>query len=82
MQEAAAIGAPDPKWGERVAAVVVRRPGTAIDEADLVAFARERLAGIKAPRTVLFLDELPKNLSGKVLKNELRAWLAEADAAD
>lgn len=82
VQEAAAIGAPDPKWGERVAAVVVRRPGTAIDEADLVAFARERLAGIKAPRTVLFLDELPKNLSGKVLKNELRAWLAEADAAD
>ena len=76
--EAAAIGAPDPKWGERVAAVVVRRPEVPVDEEGLLAFARGELAGIKQPRSVLFVDALPKNPSGKVLKNELRARLAKA----
>ena len=77
VREAAAVGAPDSKWGERVAAVVCRREGSRLSEDALVAFARERLSGIKAPRTVRFLEVLPRNASGKVLKNELRALFVE-----
>ena len=67
------IGVPDDRWGETVKAVVVARPGTEIDEADLIAFARERLAGFKLPRSVDIIDELPRNPSGKILKKDLRA---------
>ena len=67
------IGVPDEKWGETVKAIVVARPGTEVDEADLLAFARERLAGFKLPRSVDVVDELPRNPSGKILKKDLRA---------
>jgi len=70
--EAAVIGAPDPKWGEKVVAVVCVRSGEAVTEADLVAFCRERIASYKKPRHVVFVDVLPRNASGKVLKRELR----------
>ena len=72
--EAAVIGIPHARWGETVAALVVRRPGVAeVDADELVAFARERLAGYKLPRRVEFVEELPKTPTGKVLKRELRA---------
>ena len=71
--EAAVIGVPDETWGERVHAVVVPRPGQALDEAGLRAFCRERIAGYKCPRSVEFVDVLPKSGPGKVLKRELRA---------
>ncbi|QZT60378.1 long-chain-fatty-acid--CoA ligase [Mycolicibacterium austroafricanum] len=68
--EVAVIGVPDEKWGEVVKAVVVVE-GEA-SEADIIAFARERLAAYKCPKTVDITDELPRNPTGKILKKELR----------
>jgi acyl-CoA synthetase (AMP-forming)/AMP-acid ligase II len=75
--EAAVIGAPDPKWGEKVVAVVCTRDE--VTGADLVAFIRERIASYKKPRHVVFIDTLPKNASGKVLKRELRDRIAAGE---
>jgi acyl-CoA synthetase (AMP-forming)/AMP-acid ligase II len=66
------FGRPDEHWGERVAAAVVLRPGEHADEAVLDALCREQLAGYKRPRAWFFVDEIPKNVSGKVLKRVLR----------
>jgi long-chain acyl-CoA synthetase len=66
------IGVPHERWGEAVAALVVRREGHPCTAEDLVAFARERLAGYKVPRVVEFVDGFPRTPSGKVLKRELR----------
>jgi len=70
--EAAVIGVPDQTWGERVHAVLVPRPGAALDPAAVAGFARARLAGYKVPKTMEVVAELPKNAAGKVAKNELR----------
>ena len=72
VSEVAVIGVEDPEWGERVRAFVVRKAGQAVDEGELKAWARERLAGPKVPRDFVFLDVLPRNPTGKVLKRELR----------
>ena len=74
--EAAVLGAPDPKWGEKVVAVISVRAGHEVSGADLVAFCREEIASYKKPRHVVFVDSLPKNASGKVLKRELRDQIA------
>jgi len=66
------IGVPDDTWGESVRAVVVRAPGTEPSAEELTDFARERIAGYKIPRSIVFADELPRNPSGKILKTELR----------
>ncbi|GAA3506178.1 acyl-CoA synthetase [Streptomyces prasinosporus] len=70
VAEAAVIGLPDERWVEAVTAVVV--PRGEVTEAELIAHARERLSGFKAPKRVLFTDGLPRNASGKILKRELR----------
>ncbi|MFF5184578.1 acyl-CoA synthetase [Streptomyces sp. NPDC000345] len=70
VAEAAVIGLPDEKWIEAVTAVVV--PRGEVTEDELIAHAREKLAAFKAPKRVLFVDELPRNASGKILKRELR----------
>ena len=72
--EAAVFGVPDAKWGEAVHAVVVPRPGYAVDAATLIAFCRAQIAGYKVPKQIdLRRDPLPKSGPGKVLKRELRA---------
>ncbi|MBC9730486.1 acyl-CoA synthetase [Streptomyces sp. TRM68367] len=70
VAEVAVIGLPDERWIESVTAVVV--PRGEVTEAELVAHAREKLAHFKAPKRVVFVDELPRNASGKILKRELR----------
>ena len=71
----AVIGCPDDEWGERVVAAVVPKAGRRLDEADLVACCRERLAAYKTPRRVIVVDALPSNALGKVQKAKLReAW--------
>ncbi|MFD0352469.1 fatty acyl-CoA synthetase [Streptomyces sp. NPDC127110] len=70
VAETAVVGLPDERWIEAVTAVVV--PRGEVTEAELVAYARERLAHFKAPKRVLFVDALPRNASGKILKRELR----------
>jgi fatty-acyl-CoA synthase len=72
LSEVAVVGVPDDDLGERVRAFVVRRAGTSVDEATLKAYVRERLAGAKVPRDFVFVDALPRNPTGKVLKRELR----------
>ena len=71
--EAAVFGIPSEEWGESVHAVLVARPGAGLDAAAVQGFAREHLAGYKVPRSMEFVDEIPKTGSGKILKRELRA---------
>jgi fatty-acyl-CoA synthase len=73
VAEAAVVGRADEEWGERVLAFVALRPGAVATAEDLIAHCRRALAGPKVPREVRFLEELPKNPTGKVLKRELRA---------
>ncbi|PQM26588.1 acyl-CoA synthetase [Sphingopyxis lindanitolerans] len=73
VQEVAVIGIPDAKWGETVKAVVVAKPGMTVDEADIIAWARDRIAAFKAPRSIDVIAALPRNASGKILRKDLRA---------
>jgi len=75
--EVAVVGVPDPRWGENVCAVVVPRPGATVDPELLLATARAQLAGFKVPRHVVITDALPKNATGKIVKAEIRGWLAD-----
>ncbi len=75
---AAVIGVPDELYGEEVAAFVVLKPGTRPTAEELIAHCREHLADYKCPKTVSFLDEIPKGPTGKLLKREL-AKLASSD---
>ena len=72
IADVAVIGVPDEKWGEVPMALVVRKPDTQVTENEILAFARERLAGFKTPKSVGWVDALPRNPSGKILKKDLR----------
>ena len=78
--EAAVIGLPDGMRGERIGAYIILKPGQTATPAEIRTFCRERLAPYKQPRTVVFRDNLPKSLAGKVLRRQLREEvLAEMD---
>src|SRR5271165_4550121 len=70
--EATAIGVEDKEWGHRLRAFVVKKDGASVAEDDIKGYVREHLARYKVPREVVFLDELPRNPTGKILKGELR----------
>ena len=71
VAEAAAIGVPDPKFGQRLRAFVALAPGASVDEDELKSYVKENLAGYKVPREILFRPELPHNVTGKVVKRLL-----------
>ena len=68
----AVVGVPDPKWGENVTAVIVLKPGMTATEAEIIAAVKDHLAGYKKPKRVFFIDEMPKTVSGKLVKKDLR----------
>ncbi len=78
IAECAVVGVPDERLGEVGCAFVVQKPGADVDPDAVIAWARERMANFKVPRTVLVVDELPRNASGKVLKFELRELVADS----
>lgn len=75
VMEAAVIGIPDPYWVESVHAVVVLKKEAQVSEKDIIHFCRENIAGYKAPKTIEFVESLPKSPQGKVLKKEIRKRL-------
>jgi fatty-acyl-CoA synthase len=82
VHDAAVIGVPDERWGERVCAVVEPEPGgPAVDEAELIDFCRERIASYKKPTQVFEIDAIPRTASGKAQKFVLVERFSKAEAA-
>ena len=73
VHDCAVFGVPDDEFGEALAAAIQPEPGAALDTASVQAWLAERIAGYKVPRTVEFLDALPREDSGKIFKRKLRA---------
>ena len=78
VAEVAVIGVPDERWIEAITAVVVLKDGAQVTEEQVIAHVKENLAGFKVPKSVEFVDELPRNQSGKLLKRVLRKERSEA----
>jgi fatty-acyl-CoA synthase len=74
IQEAAAIGVDDEKFGQRLKAFVVVHEGAELSDDDIKSYVKDNLANYKVPRDVVFLDELPRNQTGKILKRELAEY--------
>jgi acyl-CoA synthetase (AMP-forming)/AMP-acid ligase II len=72
VQDVAVIGVPDDRWGEAVKAVIACMPGADVTASEIIAYARERIAGYKLPKSVDFVAEIPRNPSGKILRRDLR----------
>jgi long-chain acyl-CoA synthetase len=80
VQMVAVIGVPDDKWGESVKAVIQLKEGATLSEAEIISFCKERLAGYKKPKTVDFVESLPLNNAGKILKRAIKEkyWAGQA----
>jgi fatty-acyl-CoA synthase len=76
IQDCAVIGRPDEKWGERVVAVVQPHTGAVVQPAELIAFVKERIGSVKAPKEVLVWPDLPRSKVGKVLKSDIKDRLS------
>lgn len=81
ISECAVIGIPDMKWGENVCAVITLRKGESVEESELIAHVRNQIASYKKPKKIVVIDELPKLVTGKVNKRELRERFAHSDQA-
>ena len=77
IAEVAVVGLPHPRWTEAITAVVVAKPGTVLDSDAVIAATRSKIAGFKAPKAVIVVDELPKTSTGKIQKNVVRKQFAD-----
>jgi acyl-CoA synthetase (AMP-forming)/AMP-acid ligase II len=75
VADAAVVGVPDEQWGEAVAAAIVTKPGASVDADELRGFVKRQLRSSRAPERVEFVDELPYNETGKLLRRRVRAQL-------
>ena len=72
IEEVAVIGVPDPDWGQEPMAIIVLKQGEEATQEEILDFCKSRLAGFKRPKSVIFIDALPRNPMGKILKKDLR----------
>lgn len=80
VKDAAVIGIPDKQWGEAIKALIVKKPDSSVTEDSIIAYCREKLAKYKVPKSVDFVDSIPRTLTGKILKKDLRkAYWDEGD---
>jgi fatty-acyl-CoA synthase len=79
VKDVAVVGCPDPKWGDVVTAAVVLRAGNALSEAELIDWTKNKIAGFKRPRRIVFItsDEMPRNTTGKIMHRILRDMLVK-----